>query len=145
MTTLADLSRVVRSKNAGPCLVTFDLMFDSPAAFDRAAAGLPAIRVEVARRYRLAEGDVAAMTFAPALAIKLTIPRATRSGDPGDSDVYGAQQHGPLLSIPVPEARDAPAPEAPDTHAPEAPGAHGPEASGVHVPEAPRPHAPEAP
>lgn len=101
---LRSLARVLRSKNAGPCLVTFDLMFDTPERFARAAAALDRIRAEVARRYRLPLASVTAMTFAPALAIKVTIPRAVRSGDIGDSDVYGAQQHGPLLDIDIPEA-----------------------------------------
>lgn len=99
---LRSLARVLRSKNAGPCLVTFDLMFDTPARFSRAAAAIAHIREEVARRYGVPPDQVMAMTFAPALAIKVTIPRAVRSGDPGDSDVYGAQQHGPLLTIDIP-------------------------------------------
>lgn len=97
------LARVIRSKNAGPCLVTFDLMFDMPELYERAAAALPHLRAEVARRYGVAEDDVAAVAFAPARAVKVTIPRAVRSGDPGDADVYGAQQHGPLLDIDIPE------------------------------------------
>jgi hypothetical protein len=27
------------------------------------------------------------------------MPRRIVSGDPGDSDVYGAQQHGPMLAV----------------------------------------------
>jgi hypothetical protein len=32
-------------------------------------------------------------------AIKLTLPRRLCAGDPGDGDVYGAQQHAPLLEL----------------------------------------------
>jgi hypothetical protein len=35
------------------------------------------------------------------LAIKLSMPRRLCAGDPGDGDVYGAQQHGPLLELRV--------------------------------------------
>ncbi|MCB1854166.1 MAG: DUF4387 family protein, partial [Halieaceae bacterium] len=35
--------------------------------------------------------------FDPALAIKICLPREVSSGAPGDRDVYGAQQHAPLL------------------------------------------------
>ena len=34
-----------------------------------------------------------------ALAIKVTLPRPIVAGTPGDRDVYGAQQHRPLLDI----------------------------------------------
>ena len=35
------------------------------------------------------------------LAIKIVIPRRIMSGDPGDCDVYGAQQHTPLLRLEI--------------------------------------------
>ena len=37
--------------------------------------------------------------FKPAKAIKITIKRPLCSGDLGETDVYGAQQHAPLLSL----------------------------------------------
>ena len=36
------------------------------------------------------------------LAFKATIPRLVPAGDIGDTDVYGAQQHAPLLDVKVP-------------------------------------------
>ena len=35
-------------------------------------------------------------------AFKATIPRLVPSGDVGDTDVYGAQQHAPLLDVEIP-------------------------------------------
>ena len=35
-------------------------------------------------------------------AFKATIPRLIPSGDVGDTDVYGAQQHAPLLEVEIP-------------------------------------------
>ena len=40
--------------------------------------------------------------YAPALAWKATLPRRIASGAIGDTDIYGAQQHAPLLDIEVP-------------------------------------------
>ena len=37
--------------------------------------------------------------FEPANAVKVVMPRRIVSGAPGDSDVYGAQQHAPLLNM----------------------------------------------
>ncbi len=43
----------------------------------------------------------------PAWAVKITLVRPVVSGSMGDTDVYGGQQHAPLLGlrIPVPEDR----------------------------------------
>ena len=40
--------------------------------------------------------------FDPANAIKATIVRPVDSGSIGETDVYGAQQHAPLLEIKIP-------------------------------------------
>ena len=37
--------------------------------------------------------------FKPAKAIKATIVRPIASGELGETDVYGAQQHAPLLNL----------------------------------------------
>jgi Domain of unknown function (DUF4387) len=78
------IAKVIRSKNAGPCLLTLDVMLPDAAAF---------------RRYGRSENEVAVLPFEPALAVKITLPRDIVSGDVGDRDVYGAQQHAPLLDI----------------------------------------------
>lgn len=96
---LQDLVIALRSKNAGPCQLTLDLIFTDRAGMDRVVARLEPIRAQVAIRYGVALHDVQAFVFPPALAIKFTLPRARISGDVGDCDVYGAQQHGPLLEI----------------------------------------------
>ena len=43
--------------------------------------------------------------FEPAQAVKITLRRRVVSGAPGDSDIYGAQQHAPLLDLEVPIER----------------------------------------
>jgi len=42
------------------------------------------------------------VAFDPANAIKITIYRARPNGSPGDWDILGCQQYGPLLDIEVP-------------------------------------------
>ena len=41
------------------------------------------------------------LCFDGAYAFTCTIPRPIAAGDIGDSDVYGAQQHAPLLTVEV--------------------------------------------
>ncbi len=98
---LQDIARVLRSKNAGPCLITFDVMFGNRKDFDRVCSQLHRLRTEVASRYGRSENEVRVIAYEPAQAVKITIPRDVMSGDPGDRDVYGAQQHAPLLEIEI--------------------------------------------
>ena len=93
------IAKVIRSKNAGPCLLTLDVMLPDKAAFAYVAERIASLRQQVARRYGRSENEVAVLPFAPALAVKITLPREIVSGDIGDRDVYGAQQHAPLLDI----------------------------------------------
>lgn len=96
---LIDAARVVRSKNAGPLTVTVDLMFNDAAAFERARQSPALAPSNVARLYDLPDDAVRVLPYAPAHAIKLVLDRKIVAGSPGDSDVYGAQQHGPLLDL----------------------------------------------
>jgi hypothetical protein len=57
----------------------------------------------ISRLYNVPVNDVLLVEFPPANAIKATIPRLYGSGVVEDSDVYGAQQHGPLMDVEIPE------------------------------------------
>src|SRR4051794_3064043 len=98
---LDEIASVVRSKNAGPLVLTFDLIFPDEASFARAAAAEDQIRQKVAERYSEPVERVAVHVYRPALAIKISLLRRIMSGDVGDGDVYGAQQHAPLLGIEI--------------------------------------------
>lgn len=94
---LSELARVVRSKNAGPTLLTIDVLFADEDAFVRGRAGLT---VEaVAGRYGRSVADVSVFPVSAAKAVKIVLPREVPAGAPGDRDVYGAQQHVPLLRL----------------------------------------------
>lgn len=96
---LMDLARVARSKNAGPLNLTFDIMFETEADYRRglAADGLKADHV--AGLYGVSPNAVRVIPYPAALAIKITLSRQEAAGGPRDRDVYGAQQHVPLLGI----------------------------------------------
>ena len=72
---LKSLAKVIRSKNAGPCLLTLDLMLTDKAAFAYVVERVATLRRLVAERYRRSENEVAVLPFAPALAVKITFPR----------------------------------------------------------------------
>ncbi len=98
--TLADAALVVRSKNAGPFELTLDVIFKERRAFERARDTQLINRGLISRLYGVPEGDVLdIVAFEPANAIKATIKRRLPSAAVGETDVYGAQQHAPLLDV----------------------------------------------
>lgn len=100
MTRLADVTSVVRSKNAGPYELTLDIIFTDRFWFDEAVRRDLISRTVIAELYGVQESDVLSIVaFAPANAIKATLRRPIASGAVGETDVYGAQQHAPLLTL----------------------------------------------
>ena len=99
MTTLGALARIIRSKNAGPTRLTIDLLFEDAGTCARAERAAGLAPAAIAARYRVPLAAVRVIPYPPAHAIKIVIDRTTLAGGPGDRDVYGAQQHGPLLDV----------------------------------------------
>ena len=103
MASLSEMTSVLRSKNAGALLCTLDLMFDDQATYER-VRDCGAINSErIASLYNVSENQVSIIPYDVAYAIKITVPRLVPSGSFGDTDIYGAQQHGPLLDIQIPD------------------------------------------
>ncbi len=97
---ILEAANVIRSKNSGPYELTLDIMFKDRHYYDLFRKERVITRAKVARMYGIAENDVLKVIyFEPSLAVKMTIRRRIPSGAPGDSDIYGAQQHAPLLNI----------------------------------------------
>jgi hypothetical protein len=96
---LRDLAHTVRSKNAGPTVLTLDIFFHDAAAYERASASESLTPSSVAVLYGAAPGSVERYLLPQLHAIKFSLPRTLCAGTPGDGDLYGAQQHGPLLEL----------------------------------------------
>lgn len=100
---LAELAHVLRSKNSGPFEVTLDILFDNREAFERVLRSGAVSRERVASLYRLRMEDITDFAVYDAgMGIKITYLRPVSSGTVGDRDVYGAQQHAPLMEIEIP-------------------------------------------
>ncbi len=94
---LFDKAKIIRSKNAGPLTITFDLMFDDPADLKEVLAGLTAEKIAAA--YGIDPKSIAIIPYEVVNAVKITFPRRVASGSIADDDVYGCQQHMPLANI----------------------------------------------
>jgi hypothetical protein len=102
MPAIKDFASVCRSKNAGPFMVTLDIVFASQQVFDLVAGTGVLNAALFARLYHVREDQVQFTPYRAAKAFKATLPRVISSGDIGDTDVYGAQQHAPMLDIDIP-------------------------------------------
>jgi len=97
---LGDIAKVVRSKNAGPFIMTFDILFDSVETLEKVRAGGHLTVNSVAAAYNVSPNEVMDFDYYPfARAVKFCIRRPVSSGAAADTDVYGAQQHAPLLEL----------------------------------------------
>ena len=104
---LRDLVTIVRSKNAGPFRLTLDMLFKDEATYRRVKSSGVITRERIAELYGVEADQVTTFVeFDPGRAIKATLIRPVSSGSVGDGDVYGAQQHAPLLDIRIPMGGD---------------------------------------
>ena len=97
---LQDVAAVIRSKNSGPYELTFDILFKDEDIFKKVIDQDIITKEIFAHLYKIPITDVISIIhFSPARAIKATIVRPLPSGSIGERDVYGAQQHGPLMDF----------------------------------------------
>jgi hypothetical protein len=109
ITTLADLAKTVRSKNAGVDKITFDVIFTSRAVYEHVCRSGVLTRESVAALYGIALERIADFVeYDPGCAIKFTLYRLRPSGCAGDPDIFGAQQYAPLLDVVVPPMPNSP-------------------------------------
>ncbi|MBB6669100.1 DUF4387 domain-containing protein [Cohnella nanjingensis] len=97
---LYEAASVLRSKNSGPFEITIDVLFDDPAIYYKIKDEGLIDRPLVSRLYGIPEAHITHLVFFdPALGFKITFARQVSSGAFLDRDVYGAQQHAPLLEL----------------------------------------------
>lgn len=100
---LAELAAIIRSKNAGPFRLTFDVLFDHEETFLAVVASNAINPASIAGLFRVAEDQVSSIHVLPdGLAIKVTLLRPKTQCAPGETDVYGCQQHVPLMTLSIP-------------------------------------------
>ena len=97
---LRDIASVIRSKNAGPYELTLDVLLKDDETFEMLRKADVINPKSIAELYRIPESGVIGIVYFPnARAIKATIVRPCASGALEERDVYGAQQHGPLVNF----------------------------------------------
>ncbi len=97
MKKLIDYTRILRSKNAGPLYITFDLIFPDEESFSYVEKKLN--KEMIAEAYGVCAKQIDIISYPVVRSIKITFPRKHISGSIFDNDIYGCQQHMPLANI----------------------------------------------
>ena len=100
---LMDLTALIRSKNAGPFIMTFDIMFDDPEKYQHVKKSGVLTPELFSNLYKTPLGEIHFVICDDAMAFKVSIPRPIPSGDLGCSDMHAGQQYAPLLDIEIPD------------------------------------------
>lgn len=99
---LRNIAKIIRSKNAGPYELTLDIMFNDDEVYQKVKEAGVINKELISRLYTVSVDQILdIIEFDPAAAIKITMIRPIVSGNVGDTDIYGAQQHAPLLNAAV--------------------------------------------
>ena len=99
---LVDLAKVIRSKNAGPDKITFDIIFNSRENYEAVKASKALTPENVTKLLNVAMERLSDFgEFDRACAIKWTFYRSSPSGSPGDGDVFGCQQDAALMEVEI--------------------------------------------
>ena len=100
---LIELAGTIRSKNAGVNQITFDIIFYDSEIYQRVKKTRALTQETVAALYHLPLERVSDFVeFDAGNAVKFTVYRLRPSGSPGDWDILGCQQYGPLLDLEIP-------------------------------------------
>jgi hypothetical protein len=99
MTTVKQVCRHVRSKNAGPFWVTLDLFFDGPNNYQRYADS-PALGPALMQRLFGADPRLVQKYLVPKLhMVKISYARTSVQGGEVERDMHCGQQYVRLLNV----------------------------------------------
>lgn len=99
MTTLSEVTKYVRSKNAGPFWVTIDIFFKDLDTYDRYKHA-PAISPERIASYYSADAATVKLFHIDSLGVvKISIPREKPQGGVIERDMHSGQKYVRLLAL----------------------------------------------
>lgn len=105
MTRLLQLCSLIRSKNAGPFVLTFDFMARDGTTYAELVEH-PLLTPETfANLYGVTASKVRVQAHPSAMAVKVSIPRPAVQGSVSDRDSYGGQYAAAILEADLPLTR----------------------------------------
>jgi hypothetical protein len=103
---LWQLTNLIRSKNAGPFELTFDVIFKNRECFDIVQKSNILSAENISKLYAVPLDEVRVFALVPILAVKASIPRPVFSGDLNDTDIYGGQFHSRLVCLEIKDSEE---------------------------------------
>ncbi len=102
---LAEAAKIVRSKIAGPFILTIDIFLSSRELYEEVKSKRLINPEVVAAVYRVDARLIRVAYYDQVLGIKVSMPVEKPPGEAGCRDIYGAQQYIPLLGLEIPVSR----------------------------------------
>jgi hypothetical protein len=100
---LLEMANIIRSKDAGINKITFDVFFVTPQEYEAALKSNVFHKDNVANVLCIPLDHVIGTYRADdCYAVKVSTNRPSISGNPGERDMFGAQQHSKLLMLDIP-------------------------------------------
>ena len=99
MKKLIDLTKTLRSKNAGPLWLTVDVCFENADTMDYVLSSGALTPEKVAPFYGVDASQVRIIPYPIVNAVKVTLPRRVPSGGLEDMDIYGCQQQLAIANL----------------------------------------------
>src|SRR5258708_27322455 len=91
MRELWQFTKLIRSKNAGPFELTFDIMFKDRESYERVLKSRVVSAERIAQLYGVPVAEVRRFEIAQINTLKVSIPPQVFSGDVADTNVYWGQ------------------------------------------------------
>lgn len=99
MTRLKDVTRYVRSKNAGPFWVTVDIFFNNPEAFEAHRNAAVLSPESIGAIYGVPSALVKRYEVLNLAMVKISYPRQTPQGGMLERDMHSGQSYVRLLDL----------------------------------------------
>jgi hypothetical protein len=96
---LTNTFRLIRSKDAGPFMLTIDLFCHDSVAYQRVLDSGVVTPSTFADLYAIDPAGVEIHLVDTINAIKVSFPRRVPSGELADNDITGGQEYGPLVAF----------------------------------------------
>jgi hypothetical protein len=91
--------KLIRSKDAGPFMLTIDIFFEGRSAYEAFDAAGVFTAERIGQLYGVDPATVDIYNIPDIDAVKISFPRPVVSGDFGDTDITGGQQYGLLIDM----------------------------------------------
>lgn len=99
MPTIQQVSRFIRSKNAGPFWITIDIFCSDKESYDSIMQSMSLTPDELAKIYDVDAQTVKIYPVPNLLVIKISIPRKLPQGHKYERDMHSGQQYVRILDL----------------------------------------------